>query len=50
MPVFTLKHHATLTKNFNDLPSNVTLYTSLEVYRYIGLTKYRLPIWQNLQY
>ena len=22
----------------------------LEVYRYIGLTKYRLPIWQNFQY
>ena len=22
----------------------------LEVYRYIGLAKYRLPIWQNFQY
>ena len=34
----------------NASPNGLGAVLSLEVYRYIGSPKYRLPIWQNLQY
>ena len=34
----------------NASPNGLGVVLSLEVYRYIGSAKYRLLIWQNLQY